>query len=62
MKNKVYIGWDIGGANTKICVFDSNFNIIRVECININIWSNFKELNNLFDVSMSTMTLASHEP
>ena len=49
MKNKVYIGWDIGGANTKICVFDSNFNIIRVDCININIWNNFKELNNLFD-------------
>ena len=49
MKNKVYIGWDIGGANTKICVFDSNFNIIRVECININIWSNFIELNNLFN-------------
>ena len=49
MKNKVYIGWDIGGANTKICVFDSTFNIIRIECININIWSNFKELNNLFD-------------
>ena len=46
MKNKVYIGWDIGGANTKICVFDSTFNIIRIECININIWSNFKELNN----------------
>ena len=49
MKSNFFIGWDIGGANTKICVFDSTFNIIRIECININIWSNFKELNNLFD-------------
>tara|TARA_B100000767_G_C19761935_1_gene535553 strand:+ start:1655 stop:2698 length:1044 start_codon:yes stop_codon:yes gene_type:complete len=48
MKNKLYLGWDIGGANTKICVFDSNFTIIDVHVKNIKVWNNFDDLKSFF--------------
>ena len=35
MTNKIFIGWDIGGANTKICLFDSEYNVIDVISENI---------------------------
>lgn len=48
MNNKILIGWDIGGANTKICVFDSNYNIIDTYSENLKIWENFSNLRSLF--------------
>lgn len=48
MTSKIFLGWDIGGANTKVCVFDENFNIIDMHVKNITIWSNFYNLNNFF--------------
>ncbi len=48
MKSSFFIGWDIGGANTKVCVFDKEFNIIEIKSKNINVWKNFKKLNDYF--------------
>ena len=48
MTNKIFIGWDIGGANTKICLFDSEYNVIDVINENIKIWENFENLKFLF--------------
>ena len=48
MKNKIYLGWDIGGANTKITVFDLNFNVVEFHIKNLQIWSNFSEIISLF--------------
>ena len=44
MKDKLYLGWDIGGANTKVCVFDKNYKIINQHTKNIKVWSNFSEI------------------
>ena len=52
MKNKIYLGWDIGGANTKISVFDSNFNIVEFHIKNLQIWNNLHDIISLFkDIS-----------
>ena len=52
MKSKIYLGWDIGGANTKISVFDSNFRIVELHIKNMQIWSNLAEIIYLFkDIS-----------
>ena len=48
MNSKIYLGWDIGGANTKISVLDTNLNVIDVHFKNLAIWNNFSELNNYF--------------
>ena len=48
MKSNFFIGWDIGGANTKVCIFDESLNIIEVKSKNINLWENFEELNYYF--------------
>ena len=39
MSENIYFGWDIGGANTKITVFNSNYEISDFYFKNINIWS-----------------------
>tara|TARA_Y100000590_G_scaffold469381_1_gene656664 strand:- start:183 stop:1217 length:1035 start_codon:yes stop_codon:yes gene_type:complete len=44
MKKKYFFGWDIGGANTKLVVCDSDANIVSVKKHNINLWENFKNL------------------
>ena len=54
MKAKLYLGWDIGGANIKITVFNSNFVIQNIYFKNINIWRNFKNLN-LFLMKISSL-------
>ena len=41
MNSKIYLGWDIGGANTKISVLDTNLNVIDVHFKNLAIWNNF---------------------
>ena len=46
--DKINLGWDIGGANTKICVFDSKYNIIECVSKNIHIWENFEDIKYLF--------------
>ena len=48
MKSKLYLGWDIGGANTKICVFDSSLNIIDIHTKNIKIWADFRDIKSFF--------------
>jgi len=48
MKSKIYLGWDIGGANTKISVFDSNFRIVELHIKNMQIWNNLSEIIYLF--------------
>ena len=48
MKNKLYLGWDIGGANTKVCVFDQNFTIINLHTKNIKVWDNFSDIKLFF--------------
>ena len=48
MKNKLYLGWDIGGANTKVCVFDQNFIIINLHTKNIKVWDNFSDIKLFF--------------
>ena len=48
MKSNFFIGWDIGGANTKVCIFDMNFNIIEIKSKNINVWQNFEDLKHYF--------------
>ena len=44
MRKKIYIGWDIGGANTKICIFTDLLEIKNIVVKNIKIWSNFNDL------------------
>ena len=48
MKNKLYLGWDIGGANTKVCVFDQNSIIINLHTKNIKVWDNFSDIKLFF--------------
>ena len=48
MINKLYLGWDIGGANTKVCVFDNNFKIIDLHTKNIKVWNNFSDMKVFF--------------
>ena len=48
MKSSFFIGWDIGGANTKVCIFDKDLNIVEIKSKNINLWQNFVELNYYF--------------
>ena len=44
MNKNIYIGLDVGGANTKVTVFDANFNIINVVSKNIHIWNDINKL------------------
>jgi len=46
---KIFLGWDIGGANTKVCVFNSEKKIIFVHKKNINIWDDFNDINSFFN-------------
>jgi uncharacterized hydantoinase/oxoprolinase family protein len=46
---EIFLGWDIGGANTKICVFNSDKKIIRVHKKNINILDDFNDINSFFN-------------
>ena len=48
MKNKIYLGWDIGGANTKVCVFDQNFIIINLHRKNVKVWKDFSDIKLFF--------------
>jgi probable H4MPT-linked C1 transfer pathway protein len=57
MKNNIYIGFDIGGANTKVTVFDNNFIIINVIFKNIKIWDNLNEISNFFSLISSQYKL-----
>ena len=49
MIKEIFLGWDIGGANTKVCVFNSDKKIIRVHKKNINIWDDFNDINSFFN-------------
>ena len=39
MRKKIYIGWDIGGANTKICIFNDLLEVKSILVKNIKIWN-----------------------
>lgn len=44
MRKKIYIGWDIGGANTKICIFNDLLEVKSILVKNIKIWNDFNDL------------------
>jgi len=46
---EIFLGWDIGGANTKVCVFNSDKKIICVHKKNLNIWDDFNDINSFFN-------------
>ena len=48
MNKNIYIGLDIGGANTKVTVFDVNLNIVNVISKNIHVWNDINELSFFF--------------
>ena len=48
MNKNIYIGLDIGGANTKVTVFDANLNIVNVISKNIHVWNDINELSFFF--------------
>ena len=43
MSKTIYFGWDIGGANTKITIFNSSHKICDFYFKNINIWSSISD-------------------
>ena len=52
MNDNIYLGWDIGGANTKVAIFNSNFEIIDFHFKSISIWNNLLNLKDFFkDIS-----------
>jgi len=50
---EIFLGWDIGGANTKVCVFNTEKKIIRVHKKNLKIWDDFNDINLFFDTVLS---------
>lgn len=52
MNDNIYLGWDIGGANTKVAIFNSSFEVIDFYFKTISIWNNLSTLKDfLKDIS-----------
>ena len=48
MDDKIYFGWDIGGANTKLAICNSKCEVIEFYFEVIPIWESTKPLEDLF--------------
>ncbi len=45
--NIIRIGWDIGGAQLKYCVYDSKSDVIWFDILDIDFWKDFKKLKTI---------------
>ena len=48
MDDKIYFGWDIGGANTKLAICNSKCEVIEFYFEVIPIWESTKPLEDFF--------------
>ena len=53
MIKEILLGWDIGGANIKVCVFNSDKKIIQMHKKNLNIWNDFSDINFFFNTVLN---------
>ena len=52
---KVYVGWDIGGANTKIVVLDENLNFIYSNKFYLPIWESFSQIKETISYCLASI-------
>ena len=54
-RKKVYVGWDIGGANTKIVVLDENLNFIYSNKFYLPIWESFSQIKETISYCLASI-------